>query len=292
MAAFAKSDRRQLTLARRRTPLRGRAKLQSRLSQAWHQIENERRQVLTTARRQAEDELEDVRRRLTRAIAMAEAGAVPGNSCERPTRKCRRYVTTSPRSNARLAPEMPEEFAEAGDGGRALAVGQTVWIESLQQHGEVLTLPDARGEAEVQLGALKTRVPASEIQPRRAGERPSRATTMPPPVFLPVMHEAPPLEVDLRGMRAEEALEVLDKYLEDAYLTGYPSSVLFTARALASCARWSGSTSAGTRWCASLQTADPREGGEGATIAKAGQLRPNQSHYPVIKGDQPECPTT
>ena len=36
------------------------------------------------------------------------------------------------------------------------------------------------------------------------------------------MRASPGMELDLRGMRAEDALESLDRYLENAYLAGLP----------------------------------------------------------------------
>ncbi|MHB1005778.1 MAG: endonuclease MutS2 [Chloroflexota bacterium] len=243
-------------------------KLQSRLSEAWHQIENERRQVLTTARRQAEDDLEDVRRRLARALAMSEAGVIPREQLREAAQELQEARRDLAERERVLAPEIPAEFEETPDGSGSLTVGQTVWIDSLQQHGELLSLPDSRGEAEVQLGALKTRVRASDIQPRRAGERQLRSRTLAPPVTVPMMHEAPPLEVDLRGMRAEEALEALDKYVQDAYLGGLPFVRIIHGKGTGVLRQVVREHLGRNALVRSLQTAEPREGGEGATIAK------------------------
>jgi DNA mismatch repair protein MutS2 len=38
----------------------------------------------------------------------------------------------------------------------------------------------------------------------------------------PIFHPSPGMELDLRGQRAEDALEALDRYLESAFLAGMP----------------------------------------------------------------------
>ena len=102
--------------------------------------------------------------------------------------------------------------------------GQEVYLPNLREKGHILTKPDKNGEVVVQTAILKITVPLAEIRlidetrsaehmekTLRAGLRSGvgidKATTL-------------RSEIDLRGRLVEEGLEMLDKYLDDAVLTG------------------------------------------------------------------------
>jgi DNA mismatch repair protein MutS2 len=99
-----------------------------------------------------------------------------------------------------------------------LRSGESVLVVSLGQRGVVQSAPDGRGEVEVQAGPLTLRVPVSDL--RRLP--PDAAGTPPEPVPAPGLRKtlATSATLDLRGLRAEDAIEELDKYLDDATLAG------------------------------------------------------------------------
>ncbi|MDA8218113.1 MAG: endonuclease MutS2 [Dehalococcoidales bacterium] len=243
-------------------------KLQQRLSAAWAGIEDERRQALAAAREEAQLEVEKVRQHLSQAIALANAASASREQLDeaaREVRNAQQQATSLPRYEEPV--REPESVAEE-EVPSGMAVGGTVWIDHLQQAGELLSLPNARGEVEVQLGALKTRVSASEVRPTRSPYQPSQAQAG---VSIPAAiseREAPPLEVDLRGMRAEEALEVLDKYVHDAYLGGLPFVRVIHGKGTGVLRQVVRDYLRNHALVRSLQTAEQREGGEGATVAR------------------------
>jgi DNA mismatch repair protein MutS2 len=99
-----------------------------------------------------------------------------------------------------------------------LRSGESVLVVSLGQRGVAQSAPDGRGEVEVQAGPLTLRVPVSDL--RRLP--PDAAGTPPEPVPAPGLRKtlATSATLDLRGLRAEDAIEELDKYLDDATLAG------------------------------------------------------------------------
>jgi DNA mismatch repair protein MutS2 len=111
-------------------------------------------------------------------------------------------------------PPPPEEGSIRLEG--EIEVGDTVWVQGLSTTGEVTALED--GTAEVQVGAFGVRVAKRDLERRtrrQKGETQKhtlRAET----------HPAPAVELDLRGQRVEEVLPVLEKYLDDAFLSGMP----------------------------------------------------------------------
>jgi DNA mismatch repair protein MutS2 len=90
------------------------------------------------------------------------------------------------------------------------------------QRGELISLPDARGEVEVRLGMLKLRVAADELV--RLSQRQARADEVTPKLTLPRRAEPVPVDsqLDLRGWRVDDALEEVDTYLNNAMMAGLP----------------------------------------------------------------------
>jgi DNA mismatch repair protein MutS2 len=111
-------------------------------------------------------------------------------------------------------PPPPEEESTLLEG--EIQVGDTVWVRGLSTTGEVTALED--GTAEVQVGAFGVRVSKTDLE-RRA--RRQKAETQ-KHILRAETHPAPAIELDLRGGRVEEVLPVLEKYLDDAFLSGMP----------------------------------------------------------------------
>jgi DNA mismatch repair protein MutS2 len=96
-----------------------------------------------------------------------------------------------------------------------IAIGSPVHVEGVSEAGTLLSIDD-RGMADVAAGPLRLRVPATSLRPAQAAAEPPRATR-------PVVEGSAPsvsLQLDLRGARAEEALGVLERYLNDAAVAG------------------------------------------------------------------------
>src|SRR5581483_5605437 len=122
----------------------------------------------------------------------------------------------------RRVPEPAPLAPEAGP----LQVGDTVRVRSFNQVGELVSLPDARGEVEVELGLLKVRVSAENIErmSRRQAKAEASGGEGVRGVSLPSIteREMPDLQLDLRGKRVEEVLPDVDRYIHDAYMAGMP----------------------------------------------------------------------
>lgn len=111
----------------------------------------------------------------------------------------------------------------------AIRPGDRVMVASLGQQGDVLGLSDG-DEAEVQVGTFRLRRPLSDLTRMsrnqvRATERENRTSAprrAPAVALVPARGETVPLDIDVRGMRAMEAEETLEPYLNDAYLASLP----------------------------------------------------------------------
>lgn len=100
-----------------------------------------------------------------------------------------------------------------------LKLGQTVYMTELRQKGQVLALPNESGEVLVQAGIMKVMLPLKDLRfvPE---EKPQKARISGEGRLGISKVESVRNEIDLRGMLVEEATQLLDKYLDDAVLSG------------------------------------------------------------------------
>lgn len=100
-----------------------------------------------------------------------------------------------------------------------IKLGQTVHMTKIRQKGQVLKLPNSNGEVLVQAGIMKVMVPLNELklapEEKKIPPKYSKGTS----IGLQKA-EAMRSEIDLRGMLVEEGTYALDKYLDDASLSG------------------------------------------------------------------------
>lgn len=129
----------------------------------------------------------------------------------------------------------PAPATAAPVGGR-IGPGDRVLVASLGQQGDVIALATA-GEADVQVGTFRLRRPLADLtrlsrNQVRTMERQERggatasagqaARNSGVKMVTARGGEAVPLDIDVRGMRAVEAEEALERYLNDAYLASLP----------------------------------------------------------------------
>lgn len=100
-----------------------------------------------------------------------------------------------------------------------LFVGADVRILSLNSAGTVSTLPNEKGELFVQAGLLRTKVHLRdlELMQPKASEKPERSKSGKGKIGMSKaasIHQ----EVNLIGMTVDQAMPVMEKYLDDAYL--------------------------------------------------------------------------
>ncbi len=98
-----------------------------------------------------------------------------------------------------------------------LRIGDIVEITSLGGEGEILGFSDDRTEADVQMGAFKMRQPIAMLKriggPRKVAQ---------PRIVAPPPRRDVDMELHLRGQRAAGVDQLVDDYLNDAYLSRLP----------------------------------------------------------------------
>jgi DNA mismatch repair protein MutS2 len=109
----------------------------------------------------------------------------------------------------------PEPADDAGVTSTVQA-GSTVTLRDEIETGEVVGLSADGKTATVVFGIVKMRVPVAELRAtrRRSAPRPSARP------LVPDHQDQVPRELDLRGMTGDEAIPLIDKFIDDAILAG------------------------------------------------------------------------
>src|SRR6266498_551042 len=178
-----------------------------------------------------------------------------------------------------------EGAVEAFDqGGRAAAAGDRVEVPHLGLKGDVLTVDG--GTATVQAGAVTVKVPAQAL--RVVGRADSGKTTPHPALSpegrSPLPHRGRgegegarseagvvPNELRLIGRTTDEARDLLEKYLDDAFLAGLPSVRVIHGKGTGALRRAVEELLASHPLIVSHRPGELHEGGAGATVAVLGQ---------------------
>ncbi len=266
---LARKERRRAEKARRRAEAL-RAKLARRLAT----IDKERRQVLEEAQTQAQAEIEalqeeirTLRRRLRRLLPPEQALDAQ-NELQAAQQRARELETQAEEALDALVTETaaPQPPPLTGP-PPPLTVGAKVHVERLNAQGTVAALDEEAEEAEVIIGALRVRTPIRDLRvlappPPQGAVASAESTVNVPQVASPGM------TLDLRGLTADEALERLDKYLDQAYLAGLPFVRIVHGKGtgrLREAVRAALDRHPHVRaWESGL----PQEGGDGVTVAK------------------------
>ncbi len=103
---------------------------------------------------------------------------------------------------------------------KSLKVGDGVRVLTMNLNGTVSTLPNAKGDLYVQMGILRSLVNIKDIEllDEPVVTAPTLSKTGSGKIKMSKSSTISP-EVNLIGMTVDEALPVLDKYLDDAYLS-------------------------------------------------------------------------
>jgi DNA mismatch repair protein MutS2 len=225
--------------------------------------------ALDDARRQAERIREEAGAQLRRARAEADDVLLQARRAIRQAeeardRASRRDVVEDARA-ALAEAEAARERIAAPAAPRAtvpIAVGSPVLVEGISEPGTLMSVDD-RGMAEVAAGALRLRVPVGGLRPAAMPDDPPLRPLRP---AVQGSAASVPLQLDLRGARAEEALAVLDRYLNDAAVAGYERVRIVHGKG-------TGALRAAVREALGqhplvrdVATAGRSEGGDGATI--------------------------
>jgi len=228
-------------------------------------IEEERRALLDEARAEAEQELAALRTEIETLRKQLRPAHQPQPDIAAATEKLEELeqkVVSKPR---RKSPS--RELSEP-----VLRLGARVKLRTLKLEGVITAL---NGEdAEVMAGNLRLRVKTSDLVAVTApvgtgGEKPV-ATPQPSPVRKSAgapFRPTPGMELNLIGMRADDALDRLDTYLTEAYASGMPFVRIIHGKGTGRLRQVIREALKNSAYVSTYEEGGDKEGGEGVTIA-------------------------
>jgi len=178
-----------------------RFKFQEQKAKLLEVAREEARQQVAKAKREAEEIISDLRR-----LAMEEGASV----------KEHKLIEAKKRLEEAVPDPVAKPVRQSGAKPAKIELGDEVKVHSLNgQKGHVVELTGS-GEAVVQLGILKMKVPVSDLEPMRKsspGKPQAQSTTV-----KRSRDENVRTELDLRGMALDEAIMEVDRFLDEAFL--------------------------------------------------------------------------
>jgi DNA mismatch repair protein MutS2 len=137
-----------------------------------------------------------------------------------------------------------------------------VKIEGYNQPGVLLAEPKG-GKAQVQVGPLKMTVPVGQLV-----SGPSLETKVKPRVNLGLAKaQTATTEIHLRAMRAEDAVDQLERFLDEAILGGLPNVRIVHGKGEGILRKITRDLLQRNPHVKSYRDGEPAEGGAGVTIA-------------------------
>ena len=199
------------------------ARLKSSLQQKNERFDERREKIIRSANEEAQRILREAKETADQTIKninkLASSSGVDTKALEAERSRLRENLKKVD-SNLSLKKEAKPHKAI---NPKTLKIGDGVRVLSMNLKGTVSTLPDSQGNVFVQMGILRSRVPLSDLEllheesisgpgleNRRKGSGSSGIKMSKSASVSP--------EINLLGMTVDEAIPVLDKYLDDAVL--------------------------------------------------------------------------
>lgn len=192
--------------------------LKSQAQQKQERIEEQRERILAEAREKANTILRDAKDVADETIKnFRKFGKenISASEMEKEREKLRQKMAKTS-SSVSLEKAKPKKTYKPSD----FKLGTAVKVLSMNLTGTVHTLPDARGNVEVQMGILRSKVPITDLdiidEPVSYASKQTRRTSSGKMKMGKSLSVSP--EINLIGRTTDEAVALLDKYLDDAYL--------------------------------------------------------------------------
>lgn len=163
--------------------------------------------------------------------------------------------------------EKQEEKTFEEEGKQSLSEfkeGMLVYVRAFKAQGIILQIKTDEGKAVVQMGAIRATLKLSELEAISEEDLEKRKEAK---VELKnLFEEELPMKIDLHGYTVEEAIDVLDKYLDKAYLHGLPYVYIVHGKGTGTLREAITQYLRTNKRVARFEIGTPSEGGIGTTI--------------------------
>lgn len=242
--------------------MKGEAKQQKEKSEKQNEKAAEKRKkMLEKANNKATEIIDDARQAAEDAISEAKKLKVQPESERTKTTKQVRDKLQSKKQDIEKHKKMQKKVQALEES--EIHAGDTVQIISMDVPATVLEPPNAKGVVKLQAGVMTLEVPGSDLAkaPQTQKDEAVRGSRM----ILDARRQVP-MSLDLHGQAVDDALIVLDKYLDDAFLSGLNTVTIVHGRGTGTLRKGVQNYLRTHPHVQNLRSGDYDEGGVGATI--------------------------
>ena len=195
------------------------ASLKAQLERKQERLDSAKERILAEANEKAHTILREAKEYADETIKnfnkYGKAAGVSISDMERERTRLREKMNAAEKNMAKKTPAKVKKAVDP----KALRVGDSVKVLSLNLKGTVSTLPDAKGNLFVQMGILRSQVNLRDIEPidEPVITAPNFNRTGSGKIKM-AKSSSVGIELNLLGKTSDEAISELDKYLDDAYI--------------------------------------------------------------------------
>ncbi len=196
--------------------------LKLQLEKKHEKLDDRRERILRNANEEAARILKDAKEFADQTIREVNKSAKSGDtrSLENSRRNAREKLGKTHEKLSIGNKNVPHKIHKASE----FKIGDKVKVLSMNVEGTVHTLPNAKGDLTVQMGILRSNVNIRDliiIEETPVTEKKMMHTSSSGIKVSKSMNTS--AEIKLIGMNSDDAIALLDKYLDDAYLSHIPS---------------------------------------------------------------------
>lgn len=195
-----------------------RAKFRKHKAQMMEQAKEEARQIV----REAKETSNEVRNEL-KQLAKVESLGKRNQVFEKNRRKLKDLEDRNRTGIKRETNDNPVDVSR-------LAAGDRVKILTLGQNGEVLTLPDEKGNLQVQVGIMKIGVNVKDLMLIESQTKQKKKKNTAYGGIYKRKAQNVSASLDVRGKNLDDAVMDVEKYIDDAFISGLPSVAIIHGR--------------------------------------------------------------
>ena len=190
--------------------------LKKRLTEKYERLDTAKERILREANEEARDILQNAKDYADETIKKFNKWGISGNNREMEQERTALREKLGEKDK-KLAVRRKNTTNSAQT--KELLLGDVVRVLTFNLEGKVVSLPNAKGDLTVQMGLMQTQVNKKDIEwiSREKKEEETKNTQSGKIKMSKAMTIRP--DINLIGMRVDEALPELDKYLDDAYLS-------------------------------------------------------------------------
>jgi DNA mismatch repair protein MutS2 len=237
-------------------------------------IEDERRQVLEKARAEGELEVAILQQQIDTLKEQLKKARQPLDAINAVEEQMEVLEEKVQQPTARQS--VPRQVSPG-----TLKLGERVFLRTIKAEGVITSLSES--DAEVQVGALRVRAKLNDLArpseepeagpPKESGRKRRIKQAVAnleegPSTRISITSATPGMELDLRGQNSEDALVMLDDYLDRAYLSGMPFVRIIHGKGTGKLRESVRGMLKDHPHVASFEEGHQSEGGAGVTVAK------------------------